>query len=186
LQDEFAKHMNKIHVLDNNLVTRNATDVTNPGKSKTIVTQMVLKILHKVAFGIDIRDEHAIELAALQTTQLLPAVCPLVVARSMWMQTMIAGPARGKCIKWMGRYKALLKKKWPELEGEDDHKLDVLASAFLDTMTQAGGRSVPLAVDLTLGYILSANRPESLEDVDFEDPENIRKLMIESMPSIHL
>merc|ERR1711957_837666 len=76
------------------------------------------------------------------------------MGRSMWMQTMIAGPARGKCIKWMGRYKALLKKKWPELEGEDDHKLDVLASAFLDTMTQAGGRSVPLAIDLTLGYIL--------------------------------
>jgi len=59
--------------------------------------------------------------------------------------------------------------------------LDILASAFLDTMTQAGGRSVPLAIDLTLGRILSKSKPPCLRGVNFKEPDNIRMLMMENM-----
>lgn len=181
LQEEFRKHFSSISVLDHNLVSRNMTDVTNPAKSKTIVTQMCLKVLHKVAFGVKISSDDASELAALQTTQLLPAVCPASVTRTFWMWSIVAGPARNVCVKWIRRYKVLIQKKWPELDGADDDRLNLLASAFLDTMTQAGGRSVPLAIDLTLGYMLSINSPDSLDDVDFQQPGNIRKLMMECM-----
>merc|ERR1712083_269042 len=46
---------------------------------------------------------------------------------------------------------------------------------------QAGGRSVPLAIDLTLGYMLSKHRPPCMNGVDFKRPENIRKLCMECM-----
>ena len=36
----------------------------------------------------------------------------------------------------------------------------MLGSTFLDAMLFAGGRSVPLAMDLVLGYILTTNKPE--------------------------
>lgn len=178
---EFGKMFAKSDVLDHNLVSRNMTDITNPAKSKTIVTQMVLKMLHKVAFGINLSSSDAMELAALQTTQLLPAVCPAMVTRTFWMWTMVAGPARDQCVKWINRYTQLILRKWPELRSAGDDKLDLLASVFLDTFTQAGGRSVPLAIDLTLGYILSRNRPASVNGVDFRQPSNIRALTVECM-----
>lgn len=36
-----------------------------------------------------------------------------------------------------------------------------MGSMFLDAMLFAGGRSVPLSMDLVLGYILTRNKPES-------------------------
>merc|ERR1711990_1403249 len=117
-------------------------------------TQMVLKVLHKIAFNINISSADAMELAALQTTQLLPAVCPAMVTRTFWMWTIVAGPARDQCLKWINRYGQLIRRTFPELQSADDEKIDILASAFLDTFLQAGGRSVPLAIDLTLGYTL--------------------------------
>ena len=38
-------------------------------------------------------------------------------------------------------------------------RLEVVASGFLDAMMFAGGRSVPLAIDLVMGYILTKNKP---------------------------
>ncbi|CAK0812660.1 unnamed protein product [Prorocentrum cordatum] len=181
LRAEFRAHFSKLQVLGHDPVTRNLTDITNPSQSKAVVTQMCLKVLHKIAFGRAITDADAIELAALQTTQLLPAVCPAMVARSFWIWSIVGGPARDQCAKWIKRYKGLIEQKWPELDSGDDYRVDLLASAFLDAMTQAGGRSVPLAIDLTLGYILSKNRPECLDDVDFREPERIKQFLMECM-----
>lgn len=196
----FASYLGKVEKFDHNLVTRNALDIFSPFRSKTLVTQLCLKVFHQIVFGAPLSDDDAVELAALQSTQLIPAVCPARVTRSFAMWSLLAGPARAQCAKWIGRYKALFRKlrassgsgiKWPEQgadEGEDDARLTLLASAFLDTMTQAGGRSVPLAIDLALGYILTKNKPPALAvecdaglDEFTKDPDKIRTLIIECM-----
>merc|ERR1712113_484839 len=46
-------------------------------------------------------------------------------------------------------------------------------------MCSAGGRSVPLAIDLVLGYMLQNG--QAVQGVDFTDDANIRKLMMECM-----
>jgi hypothetical protein len=182
LRHEFQLCFSTLSVLDNNLVSRNMYDITDPTKSKTILTQLCLKVLHKIAFNRHIAKGEAEELAALQTQQLLPAACPAAVTRSLWMWSIIAGPARDTAAKWIKRYKWLCQQKWPELANATDRQMDLLGSSFLDTFLQAGGRSVPLSVDLTLGYILSKNRPECLNGMDFEkSAENIRMLMMECM-----
>eukprot|EP00972_Heterocapsa_arctica_P076743 11319400-Heterocapsa_arctica.AAC.1 len=50
-------------------------------------------------------------------------------------------------------------------------------------MLFAGGRSVPLATDIVMGYILTrnSNKPAGIQGVDFTKEENIRALMMESM-----
>jgi hypothetical protein len=107
LRQYFRHEFKQITTLDNNLVTRNMFDITNPQRSKTIITQLVLKVLHKVAFGdnVILSAEDALELAALQTTQLLPAVCPVSLARTFGFWSIIGGPARCTCKKWIRRYK---------------------------------------------------------------------------------
>merc|ERR1712194_426252 len=83
LRDEFAALFAKIRKIEHNLVTRNAWDLIDPAKSKTIIVQMVIKVLHKIALGMELSDEQAIELASLQTAQLVPASVPARLARSL-------------------------------------------------------------------------------------------------------
>lgn len=180
LRSQFKVMFAQMKEVDNNMVTRNFWDLVKPKKSKTILTQMCLKVLHKVAFDLEITDEEAIELAALQTTHLIPAVMPGRVARSFACWSCLAGPSRYTASRWIRRYKAALKARFPG-ELNDANTLTTLASASLDAMLQAGGRSVPLALDVVMGYILSKNRPPCLEGVDFKDKDNIRSLMLEGM-----
>mmetsp|Transcript_104796 Transcript_104796/g.291857 ORF Transcript_104796/g.291857 Transcript_104796/m.291857 type:complete len:520 (-) Transcript_104796:319-1878(-) len=180
LRKEFALQFGGLSMIDHNLVTRNGLDVVMPSKSKTVVTQMVLKVLHKVSVDLEITDAEAVELAAMQTTQLLPAAFPARVTRTCCMWSCLGQPVRAKEAKWIEKYKEAIQQRFPDYEWTD-RALSLMASCFLDAMLQAGGRSVPLAIDLVLGYILSKNRPASLEGVDFTDEVNIRKLMLEAM-----
>lgn len=182
LREEFASQFANLETIDHDLVTRNVYDLVSPSKSKTIVTQMVLKVLHRVSLGMHITDEEAKELAALQTTQLLPASCPARLVRTLCFWNCVARPARAKEASFIRKYKAMIQKRWPDEPWTDhDQRLSLLASTFLDAMLQAGGRSVPLAIDLVLGYMLSSNRPACLDGVDFTQEANIRSLMMEAM-----
>lgn len=82
--------------------------------------------------------------------------------------------------KYILKYMPAIQNKW-SYENWDNRKLRMVASAFLDTILEAGGRSVPLAIDIVLGYILTKNKPASLLGVDFSKDQNIRSLMFESM-----
>jgi len=186
LRTQFAVFFSELDVLDHNLVTRNLFDLIAPSRSKTIVTQMVLKILHSIALGMSIDDEDAEELAAMQTTDLLPSACPLQIARSFCITACLSKPVRKQEGEWTKRYKEAILAKWPVMafHGGGPWKeefLNLLASAFLDAMLQAGGRSVPLAIDLVMGYILSKNRPPCLDGVDFTVESSIRALLFEAM-----
>lgn len=162
LRHEFSILFDGLSVLDHDLVTRNLFDVINPSQSKTVVTQMVLKVLHRVALGMDITDEEAVELAALQTTQLLPSMYPGRLAQSCCVWTCLGHPARSKAMAWLKRYKREIERRFSATIWDDD-QLVLLSSAFLDAMLQAGGRSVPLAIDLVLGYILSVSGRRRLQ-----------------------
>jgi len=186
LRTQFAVLFSELDVLDHNLVTRNVLDLIAPQRSKTIVTQMVLKILHSIALGMVIDDDDAEELAAMQTTDLLPTACPSLIAKSFCMTACLEKPVRKQEGEWTERYKEAILDKWPvmALHGGrpwDEASLNLFASAFLDAMLQAGGRSVPLAIDLVMGYILSKNRPPCLNGVDFTNESNIRALLFEAM-----
>jgi len=186
LRTQFAVLFSELDILDHNLVTRNVLDLISPSRSKTIVTQMVLKILHSIALGMVIDDEEAEELAAMQTTDLLPTACPLRIAKSLCMTACLEKPVRRQEGEWCERYKEAILARWPTMAYHGgrpwtEASLNLMASAFLDAMLQAGGRSVPLAIDLVMGYILSKNRPPSLNGVNFEDETNIRALLFEAM-----
>jgi len=186
LQSQFEGFFADLDILDHNLVTRNVFDVVAPSKSKTIVTQMVLKILHRIAVGMDINDEEAKELAAMQTTDLLPMACPLQCAKTFFMTACLTNPVRQQESKWCARYKRAIQAKWPVMAFHggrpwNEASLNVTASAFLDAMLQAGGRSVPLAIDLVMGYMLSKNKPPCLNGVDFTNETNIKALLFEAM-----
>jgi len=144
------------------------------------VTLIILKVLHKIALGIDLNDADARELAALQTRILIPAALPARLARSLFMWKQFGAPTLATKEKYMSMYKQAIKKRWP---GDDwtDRKLNLVASAYLDAILQAGGRSVPLAIDVVLGYILSKNKPADLVGVDFTKEANIRSLLFEAM-----
>eukprot|EP00419_Tripos_fusus_P067638 CAMPEP_0172933100 /NCGR_PEP_ID=MMETSP1075-20121228/220336_1 /TAXON_ID=2916 /ORGANISM="Ceratium fusus, Strain PA161109" /LENGTH=752 /DNA_ID=CAMNT_0013794437 /DNA_START=38 /DNA_END=2297 /DNA_ORIENTATION=- len=186
LQTQFEDLFADLDILDHNLVTRNVFDVVAPSKSKTIVTQMVLKILHRIALDMDINDEEAKELTAMQTTDLLPMACPLRIAKTFFMTACLEQPVRQQESKWCARYKRAIQAKWPVMAFHggrpwNEASLNVTASAFLDAMLQAGGRSVPLAIDLVMGYMLSKNKPPCLNGVDFTNETNIKALLFEAM-----
>lgn len=117
----------------------------------------------------------------MQTTQLLPAVAAPAIAKTLFMWGIIGGPARSQAAKWIKRYEMLCKRRWPNLENENPERLPLLGSCFLDTFLQAGGRSVPLAIDLVLGYSLSKNKPVCLQGRDLSNPEILRKMTFECM-----
>lgn len=180
LRNEFRILFADLTEIDHNPVSRNGLDILYPAASKTMITVMVLRVLHKVCIGMDITERQAKELAALQTAQLFPAILPARISRAWGFWVFFTGPTRAKAKKWIERYKVALKKKFPNTMFKS-RELSLLASAHLDAMLQAGGRSVPLAIDLVAGYMLSSNKPASLEEVNWESPDDIRSVMLEAM-----
>lgn len=182
LREEFRAQLADVTSFsnDNTPGARFSWDVVMPSRGKLFLTKVVLKVLHRVALGIDLSDAEALELAALQTTLLGPAFLPPLLARTLLIQGLLTWRCAATKRKYMEIYKAAVQRKWP---GEDwpERKVALVASGFFDAMWAAGGRSVPLALDIVLGYILTRNRPPALLGVDFTVEANVKSLMVEAM-----
>ena len=75
LRSEFKSLFAHITTLDHNNRNghRGANDPFFPSKTKSILTQWTLKVLHQVGLGMDLTDAEAEELSAMQTVGLLTA-----------------------------------------------------------------------------------------------------------------
>jgi len=167
---------------NNQTVKRVKADFLDPKNNKDILTQWTLKVIHTVSLGITLTDAEAKELSALQNLNTAGAGAFPLLARTFVFWTLFTGPTRTKRAKWIARYKDVLREKWPS-EAWTERKLNLLASAIMDTVLFAGGRSVPLATDIVMGYILTPNsqKPKGLQGVDFAKEANLQALMMESM-----
>eukprot|EP00928_Gymnodinium_smaydae_P012652 TRINITY_DN14593_c0_g1_i1.p1 TRINITY_DN14593_c0_g1~~TRINITY_DN14593_c0_g1_i1.p1 ORF type:complete len:562 (+),score=96.78 TRINITY_DN14593_c0_g1_i1:84-1769(+) len=148
--------------------------------SKTFLTVAVIKVLHKVALGMRISDPVALELEALQQRLLLPAALPERLAGSFLIWNQAGKLPLERMRFFIRKYKSAIRMRWPE-ETWSDRRLTLLASVFLDAILTAGGRSVPLALDIVLGYILTKNKPSSLMGQNFTQESTIRSLLMEAM-----
>eukprot|EP00913_Durusdinium_trenchii_P022590 g21214.t1 len=150
-----------VSVLDHNNRTghRGSREPFFPSLSKNIVTQWTVKILHKVALDIDLTDSEMQDLAALQTVNLVVAGATSRVARMFLMWAFFTNPNLITRARFIAKYRPFIRKRWPNVEWTNK-KLDLLSSVFLDAVMFAGGRSVPVSIDLVMGYILTKNKPE--------------------------
>lgn len=155
-------------------------DVILPSQTKTFFTRMILRMLHKMALGIELSEADAREIASAQSLGLIIPPVPANLVRGILVWKSLGEPYLATCAKFMSMYKPAIKKRFPDKEWTD-RELTLVASTFLDAMLQAGGRSVPLAIDIVLGYILTKNQPADLIGVDFRNETNIRALMFEAM-----
>ncbi|CAK9102624.1 unnamed protein product [Durusdinium trenchii] len=182
LRSQFRGLFAEVSVLDHNNRTghRGSREPFFPSLSKNIVTQWTVKILHKVALDIDLTDSEMQDLAALQTVNLVVAGATSRVARMFLMWAFFTNPNLITRARFIAKYRPFIRKRWPNVEWTNK-KLDLLSSVFLDAVMFAGGRSVPVSIDLVMGYILTKNKPESILGVDFKQEENVRRLMMEAM-----
>jgi len=182
LRSDFKYLFARISTLDHNNRNghRGAREPFFPSQSKNILTQWTMKILHRIGLGIEITDSEAEELAALQTVSLLVAGATSKLCAMFLYYAFFTKPTLQARQKYIEKYRPFIEKRWPDQDWTAS-KLDLMGSVFLDAMFFAGGRSVPLAMDLVLGYILTSNKPESIKGVDFKKEENIRSLMMEAM-----
>eukprot|EP00437_Effrenium_voratum_P068539 CAMPEP_0181509968 /NCGR_PEP_ID=MMETSP1110-20121109/60634_1 /TAXON_ID=174948 /ORGANISM="Symbiodinium sp., Strain CCMP421" /LENGTH=433 /DNA_ID=CAMNT_0023639575 /DNA_START=313 /DNA_END=1611 /DNA_ORIENTATION=+ len=181
LRSQFRKLFASITTLDHNNTNNHRTtfEPILPCYAKNIVTQWTLKVLHK-ALDIDLTDSDAMEMAALQTLSLGAAAPTGRACSSFLLYALFTKPTLVGRAKFMEMYRPAIKKRFPDGEWTDK-KLDLLSSSFLDAMMFAGGRSVPLAIDLVMGYILTINKPECIKNVDFTKEDNVRSLLMETM-----
>lgn len=182
LRSEFKNLFAHITTLDHNNRNghRGANDPFFPSKTKSILTQWTLKVLHRVGLGMDLTDAEAEELSAMQTVGLLTAGATSTICSIFLFYAFFTKPTLLARAKYIEKYRPFIQKRWPTKEWTVA-KLDLMGSMFLDAMLFAGGRSVPLSMDLVLGYILTRNKPESCVGVDFKKEENIRSLLMEAM-----
>lgn len=165
---------------DNTAGHRFVHDLTSPTRTKSYITQVTLRVLHRIALGINLTKDESVELAAMQSALLVVATLPGRLAQGMLVWKLVGKPFLLKRQHYIEIYKAAIVNRWSSNKWAP-RKLDLVASAFFDAIMAAGGRSVPLAIDVVMGYILTKNKPTGIVGVDFSEERNIRSLMIEAM-----
>eukprot|EP00929_Paragymnodinium_shiwhaense_P082734 TRINITY_DN4374_c0_g1_i1.p1 TRINITY_DN4374_c0_g1~~TRINITY_DN4374_c0_g1_i1.p1 ORF type:complete len:556 (-),score=124.10 TRINITY_DN4374_c0_g1_i1:381-2048(-) len=185
LEDLFTDYLKDVDGFSNRNFPsdRMPADLQRPTRDITdgwYISIMTLKVLHKVALDLEISDEEIKTLAASQTWMLLVASLPGRAASSLVVWETLGKATQEVRNNFMQKYREAIKKKWPK-EHWSDEKLTLLASVVADVMVTAAVPSVPLAIDIMLGYILMKDKPAALKKVDFTKESTLHTMLMEAM-----
>jgi len=141
---------------------------------------MCTKVFHKVHLNLDISDAYAQEFGTWMTFFLIPQPIPPDLI-AWWPVEWVIG-AMGVLetkAKFMYVIKEAITAKWPNEDWKG--KLDLMASAIMDSLALAGGLSVPTVLDYMIALLFMKDSPVDMSVADIADTSKLHDFMLETM-----